>query len=158
MNNLINSCVIISLISIKFSNVFLRYFIIFLMADQKRFSISHNIMEDIFCHLLFLHLFWKIKQKVYLLIENFVQLGGLSIGFVLVILILVDIYSQLIVLLKPDFNCWSSFALSWFDNSYYWNIKFCSNYWKCCTLIYNIIRNYNIICRPNQNKINFTFN
>ena len=41
-------------------------------------------------------------------------------------------------------------------NKYYWSIKFCISYWKCCSLICNISRNYNSICRPSQNKIIFT--
>ena len=54
-----------------------------------------------------------LKQKVYLPPENVVQLNVLRLcannsGF--------DRYLfQLIVLLKPDFNCGNNFALSWVD-------------------------------------------
>ena len=51
-----------------------------------------------------------IKRKVYLLLENLDQLGNLNIGFVRVLLILIDIYSSLV--LKPNFTCCNSFALS----------------------------------------------
>ena len=53
-----------------------------------------------------------LKQEVYLLLENLVQLSDLSLDFVLIILVSIDIYSRLIVLLKPDFNYGKNFALS----------------------------------------------
>ena len=52
-----------------------------------------------------MHHFQMPKQKVYLLLENFVELIDLSLDF--------GTYSfQPIVLLKPDFNCGNNFALS----------------------------------------------
>ena len=55
-----------------------------------------------------------VKQKVYLLLENVDQLINLNMGLSTVLLLLIGFF-QLIVLLKPDFNCFSSFALSWVD-------------------------------------------
>ena len=54
-----------------------------------------------------------LKQKVYLQLEDLVELNDLSFHFV-------DsgfarYLFQLIVLLKPDFNCSNNFALSWVD-------------------------------------------
>ena len=63
---------------------------------------------------MFYHLrFQKIIQKACLILENSDQLSDLDtrgyvFGFDWSL-------SQLIVLLKPDFNCWSNFALSWID-------------------------------------------
>ena len=53
-------------------------------------------------------------------------LSGYNFPFVLY-------FFQLIVLLKPNFNDWSSFALPQVD-SYYWDKKFCIGYCKSfCT-------------------------
>ena len=55
-----------------------------------------------------------IKQKAYLLLENLDQLKNLNIVFVPDVVL--DWYLfQLNVLLKPDFNCFNSFTLSWVD-------------------------------------------
>ena len=51
------------------------------------------------------------KEKVYFLFEVLDQIRNLNIGFVLVLLLLINIYYG-IVLLEPDFNGWDSFALS----------------------------------------------
>ena len=59
--------------------------------------------------------FQKIIQKVYLLLENLDQLSDLKIGFAHMFLGHDWYLFQLIVILKPDFNSWSSFVLSWFD-------------------------------------------
>ena len=55
-----------------------------------------------------------IKQKAHLLLENLDQLKNLNIVFVPDVVL--DWYLfQLNVLLKPDFNCFNSFTLSWVD-------------------------------------------
>ena len=56
-----------------------------------------------------------LKQKVYLHLESLAQLNNLSFDFLPIIPVLLDIYSNLFFLLKPDFNCGNSFALSWVD-------------------------------------------
>ena len=54
--------------------------------------------------------FQSIQQKVYILLENLDQLRNLNTDLFFLLILLVDIY-KLIVLLKPGFNCFSSFAL-----------------------------------------------
>ena len=55
-----------------------------------------------------------IKQKAHSLLENLDQLKNLNIVFVPDVVL--DWYLfQLNVLLKPDFNCFNSFTLSWVD-------------------------------------------
>ena len=44
--------------------------------------------------LFFIHHFQMLKQKVYLLIENLDQLNDLSLHFEVLILVLIDIYSN----------------------------------------------------------------
>ena len=56
-----------------------------------------------------------LKQKAYLFLEDLAQLNDLNLDFVLIILVLLDIFFKLIVLLKPDFNWGNNFALSWVD-------------------------------------------
>ena len=57
-----------------------------------------------------------LAQKVYLHIENLAQLNDLNLDFVLIILVLQDIYSFVFihyiypVLLKPDFNYGNNFT------------------------------------------------
>ena len=46
------------------------------------------------------------------------QLRNLNIDFVFLVRLFDWFLFQLIVLLKPDFNCCNSFSLSWFDKSY----------------------------------------
>ena len=66
--------------------------------------------------MLFAHHFQMLKEKVYLLPESLVQLSDLGLDFEVIILVSVDIYSnQLIILLKPDFNCGNNSELSWVD-------------------------------------------
>ena len=64
-----------------------------------------------FCHF---H-FQKTIQGVYLLLENLDQLSDLNVGFVYTCFRSDWYLFQLTVLLKPDFTCWSNFALSWVD-------------------------------------------
>ena len=65
---------------------------------------------------------------------------------------------QIIVPLKPDFNCCSNFVLlSWIDKITT-GTKFCVSHCECCTLICDSGRHYNAICRKIQNKFNFTVN
>ena len=52
------------------------------------------------------------KQKVYLFLEN---LALLIYGFYAIKSSFDKYLVQLIVLLKPDFNCVNYYALSWFD-------------------------------------------
>ena len=58
-----------------------------------------------------------IKQKAHLLLENLDQLKNLNIVFVPDVVL--DWYlfqlNVLLNLLKPDFNCFNSFTLSWVD-------------------------------------------
>ena len=73
----------------------------FLLADQKSFfhqSQHCNLLllqleEDITFNLFNVHYLRTIKQKVYLLLENLDQLNNLSIGFVLILILLIDVYS-----------------------------------------------------------------
>ena len=58
-------------------------------------------------------LFSKNKEKVYLLFENLDQLENLNIGFIPALLLLTEFFFQLIVLLKLNFSCSSSFEWSW---------------------------------------------
>ena len=51
--------------------------------------------KNIACKSFDVHQFQMMKQKVYLLPENSDQLGGLNIGFVSVMLVLIDIYPSL---------------------------------------------------------------
>ena len=51
-----------------------------------------------------------VKQKLHLLLKNGDQLSNLDMDFVPVLLPLIDICSNLIVLLKPEFNCCIIFA------------------------------------------------
>ena len=53
-----------------------------------------------------------LKQKVYLHFGSLAQLNDLNLHFVLIILVLIDIYSSLVFFLKPDFNSGNNFALS----------------------------------------------
>ena len=93
---------IISLTNSNFSSIFMLLYH-FLLVNQKSF-----FHQSIHCNLLFLHLEYKIfyylffahhlqmlKQKVYLHLESLVQLNNLSLHFVLIILVLLDIYSNL---------------------------------------------------------------
>ena len=48
--------------------------------------------------------FHMIAQKVYLLLENLDQFSSIGIGFVPVLMFLIDIYSELIMRLNPDFK------------------------------------------------------
>ena len=75
--------------------------------DYKSFAVYHLQMT---------------KQKVYFLTENLDQLSNLNIGFVLALLLSIDIYFDsyllmimlliLIILQKPDFILCNSFILS----------------------------------------------
>ena len=104
--------------------------------------------EDDIVYNLFAGLYFQIvKQRVYLFFQNMDQLSTLNIAFVFPLIFLIDVLFQLIVILKPDFNCSSSFVLSWVK-SYNWNIKFCISYWKCCGLSCYISNHYNAVCRP----------
>ena len=76
--------------------------------------------------------FKSIKQKVHLLLENLLQAGYLSIGFVLLLLLLLTFIR--VVLLKPDFDCWSNFVLSWVDK-FTTETKFCVTYYKKCYFV-----------------------
>ena len=53
-----------------------------------------------------------LKQKVYLLLKKLVQLSDLNLDFCLNNSGFARYLFQLIVLLKPDFNCGNNFALS----------------------------------------------
>ena len=110
---------------------FIRFWIIFNWLIKKVFSINHNTV--IFCfysqkkisvglvalssnciclvNLVGLRYLQMIKQKVYLLLENLCHLNYLNIGLSFLLILLL----QSIVLLKPDFDCSSSFVLSWVD-------------------------------------------
>ena len=61
----------------------------------------------------FLRPFQIVKQDVYLLLENLVQLSDSNLDFMLIILVFDRYLFQLIVLLKLDFNCGNNFTLSW---------------------------------------------
>ena len=108
----------------------------FVLVDQKKvFPINHYLLflhleYSIFYCLFFDHHFRTLYQKVYLLLESLAQLNDLSFYFLLIILVLLDIYSNLIVLLKPDFNC---------DKV----LEICLCYCKCRNLICNTCVNYN---------------
>ena len=56
------------------------------------------------------------KQKVYLLLENLDKLDNVNICFVIDFVILASYLFQLIVLVKPDSNCFRSFMFSCVDN------------------------------------------
>ena len=109
------SCVIISLTCFNFLVVIICSPMTFNWLMKKAFfSISHNVV-------VFYFYFWKIiscvyfsvvfifkllNKKDYLLLENLLQLRNLNIVKAF------DLYLfQLIVLLKPDFDCSSSFVL-----------------------------------------------
>ena len=120
------SCVIISLTCFNFLVVITCSPMTFNWLMKKAFfSISHNVV-------IFYFYFWKIiscvyfsvvfifkllNKKDYLLLENLLQLRNLNIVKAF------DLYLfQLIVLLKPDFDCSSSFVLFWAEWEYYCNI------------------------------------
>ena len=77
-----------------------------------------------------MHHFQMIKQKVYWLPENFDQLSNLNIGFVSVLLFLIDICCFCIVVISVDCSfkndCCNSFALSWVDKVTTWTQSFVS--------------------------------
>ena len=115
-------------------------------------SINHSIMIFLstfgrwFVCNLFVRLYFQIvKQSLFILSKH--GLSNLNIAFVFPLIFLIDVLFQLIVILKPDFNCSGSFVLSWVK-SYNWNIKFCISYWKCCGLSCYISNHYNAVCRP----------
>ena len=56
------------------------------------------------------------------------------------------------LLLKVEFNSWSSFTLSWVDKVTIWN-KFCINYCKCCC---SIGFTNDMICWTSYIKSHFT--
>ena len=66
----------------------------FLLVDQKRFFHQSQHCNPLFLHLednnffflFFVNYLQILKQKVYLLLENLVQLNDLNLGFVLIIL------------------------------------------------------------------------
>ena len=69
--------------------------------QSQRCNLLFQLLEDnILCVLFYQSHFQAIKQKVYLLLEKFCWYFCL-------------IFIQ--VILKPDFNCCNSFALSWVD-------------------------------------------
>ena len=53
-----------------------------------------------------------LEQKVYLFLESLAQLNDLNLHFVLIILVLLDIYSMLLFFESQFFNCGSNFELS----------------------------------------------
>ena len=61
------------------------------------------------------------------------QLSNLNIGFALVFLLLIDIYSSF--LLKLNFNCCHKFALSWVD-------KVTIGRQSCVLIIANIVASF----------------
>ena len=71
---------------------------------------SLPLEDNIVCNLFFVLHFQTIQQKVYTLLENLDQLRNLTTDLFFLLIFLVDIY-KLIALLKPDFHCFSSFAL-----------------------------------------------
>ena len=76
-----------------------------------------------------------IKQKVYLLPEKLDQLSNLNIDLVFLLILLIDVYCSfviywLIVLLKSDSKCLSSFILSWVDKIQL-KPKICISYCEC---------------------------
>ena len=94
----------------------------FLLVDQKSVfhqSLRYNILflyleYSIFYYLLSNHYYYHVQmviQKVYLHLESLAQLNNLSFDLLLIILVLLDIYSNLFFL-KPDFNCGNNFSLS----------------------------------------------
>ena len=83
------SCVIISLTTCNFLNVFIYFYMIFDWLIKNVFSINHNniVFKSILSAM--------VKQKVYLLPQNLGQLRNLNIGLEhLVVLFLNDIYSS----------------------------------------------------------------
>ena len=89
---------IISLTSSNFYNLLICSIII----SYWSLILLFLVLEDNILNVMFYHFpFQKTMQKVYLLIENLEQLSDLKIDFVHIFL---DFF-QLIVLLKPDFNC-----------------------------------------------------
>ena len=89
-----------------------------LLADRESFSINHNIVifdfhiGNIFFYLFFAHHFQMLKQNVYLHLENLAQLNVLSLHFCANNSGFGRYLFQLIVFLKPDFNCGNNFELS----------------------------------------------
>ena len=56
--------------------------------DQKVLSMEENIVSNL---LVVLHL-QMLKQKVYLLLKNMDQLNNLNIGFIFMLIFLIDIF------------------------------------------------------------------
>ena len=118
-------CVIIPLTCFNFSDVVICSYITFSWLIKNFFSINHNAIilillseDNIILYVLFYcsH-FQTIKQEFYLLLETW-KLGSIKKSKYLFFLSVetLDWYLfQLIVLLKPSFNCPSFFALSWVD-------------------------------------------
>ena len=92
---------------------FIWFWIIFNWLIKKVFSVNRNTV--IFCNLAGVRYLQMIKQKVYLVLENLCHLNYLNIGLSFLLILLIDIYCKSIVLLKLDFDCSSSFVLSWVD-------------------------------------------
>ena len=86
---------IISLTSCNFSNIIVRFY----LAYQKCFfhlnqhcSLLYLLLENnTFCVLFYSHYVQMVKQKVNLLFENLDQLSNLNMGFMSVLLLLIDI-------------------------------------------------------------------
>ena len=77
-----------------------------------------------------------IKQKIYLLFENFDQLRNLNIGLLFLLILVCSIFLVLIiVLLKPDFNCLKNFVLSWDD-------KVTTGTWRFVSVFENIVSRF----------------
>ena len=95
----------------------------FLSTDQRNFfdwSQHYNLLspllkDNISCHFLDHFYLWIIKQKIYLFLQNLYQLQNLNICFAFDLFFLDWYLVQLVVLLKPDFNCLSNFKLSLVD-------------------------------------------
>ena len=114
------SCVIICLTCWNFSNFMMYCHTTFNWLIKNVFSITHNI-------LFFYFYFWKIISCVYfsIFLCSYNKIKSLFIPWKLVsikkfkywLCICVHIWYlfQLIVLLKPDFNCCNSYALFWVD-------------------------------------------
>ena len=71
--------------------------------------------ENILCIVFNVHYLQIIKQKIYLFLGNLDQLSNLKFGLGICIVTFDWYLFQLINLLKPDFHCCYSFALSWVD-------------------------------------------
>ena len=69
-----------------------------------------------------------LKQKVYLHLENLTQLNLFKFGFCANNFVFGRYLFQLIVPLKPDFNCGNSFALFWVD-------KITTGTWRVVSII-----------------------